>query len=451
MLVKAKVDKLVELINKALIMKKLYVFFLITLLISCKSEINVNSQFNEIAEKYVKLVLEVGLYDPYFVDAYYGPEEWKPAQLEDENAKIPSKKLLAQADELSNKLNKIDINGLDENQKLRHIYLIKQLKAVKGRIEMLAGKAFTFDEETQALYDVKTPDYTLEHFQSLINKLEELLPGEGSLTDRYTEFKEQFIIPKDKLDTVFHTAISEARKRTLKYIDLPGNENFVLEFVSDKPWGGYNWYKGNNFSLIQINTDLPIYIDRAIDLASHEGYPGHHVYNCLLETNMVKTNGWVEFSVYPLYSPQSLIAEGTANYGIHMAFPGDEKINYEKEVLFPLAGLDPDKADKYYHVLDLVSQISYVRNAAAEAYLNGEKTKEETIDWLVKYALRDRKSAEQSLKFIEAYRSYIINYNVGLDLIEDYMEINAGESMEEKWELFEYLISTPQVPSNLVE
>ena len=432
-------------------MKKIVVLVIVLFMISCKSEINVTSQFNEVAENYVKLVLEVGLYDPYFVDAYYGPEEWKPAPLQDQNATIPSDKLLAKVDQINNKLQDINRDGLDGNQNLRHIYLTKQLKAVKGRIELLGGKEFSFDEETQALYDVTTPDYSIEHFKSLVDELEKLLPGECSLTDRYTEFKEQFVIPNNKLDTVFHTAINEARKRTLEYIDLPDDENFVLEFVSNKPWGGYNWYKGNNFSLIQINTDLPIYIDRAIDLASHEGYPGHHVYNCLLETNMVKSNGWVEFSVYPLYSPQSLIAEGTANYGILMAFPDDEKIKYEKEVLFPLAGLDPAKADKYYKVLDLVAQISYVRNAAAEAYLNGEKTKEETIDWLVKYALRDRKSAEQSLKFIEAYRSYIINYNVGLDMVKSYMEKHAGDLKEDKWKLFEYLISTPQVPSNLVE
>lgn len=432
-------------------MKKIVVLVIVLFMISCKSEINVTNQFNEVAENYVKLVLEVGLYDPYFVDAYYGPEEWKPAPLQDQNATIPSDKLLAKVDQINNKLQDINRDGLDGNQNLRHIYLTKQLKAVKGRIELLGGKEFSFDEETQALYDVTTPDYSIEHFKSLVDELEKLLPGEGSLTDRYTEFKEQFVIPNNKLDTVFHTAINEARKRTLEYIDLPDDENFVLEFVSNKPWGGYNWYKGNNFSLIQINTDLPIYIDRAIDLASHEGYPGHHVYNCLLETNMVKSNGWVEFSVYPLYSPQSLIAEGTANYGILMAFPDDEKIKYEKEVLFPLAGLDPAKADKYYKVLDLVAQISYVRNAAAEAYLNGEKTKEETIDWLVKYALRDRKSAEQSLKFIEAYRSYIINYNVGLDMVKSYMEKHAGDLKADKWKLFEYLISTPQVPSNLVE
>jgi len=391
------------------------------------------------------------LYDAYFVDAYYGPEEWKPEVLENKDAKIPEVELLEKVKALNALLESINLNDIDENQKLRHIYLTKQIKAVKGRIEMLGGKNFTFDEETFALYDVVTPDYTVEHFESLIQELEKALPGEGSLTDRLTEFKKDFIIPKDKMDTVFNTAIQEAKRRTLKYIDMPEGENFVLEFVSDKPWGGYNWYKGNNFSLIQINTDLPIFIDRAIDLASHEGYPGHHVYNCLLESNMVKTNNWMEFSVYPLYSPQSLIAEGTANYGIEMAFPDDEKIKYEKEVLFPLAGIDPTKAEKYYEVMDLVSKISYVRNAASEAYLNGEKTKEETIEWLVKYALRNHESATQSLKFIEAYRTYIINYNVGLDIVRNYMESTDKITKEEKWERFEYLISTPQVPSNLVE
>lgn len=432
-------------------MKKIVVITLLIGLISCQTKSNYNDTLNAIAEKYVKLVLEVGLYDSYYVDAYYGPEEWKPEPLTEENETIPLEELLVKVEKLSLELEKIDRQKLDKKIQLRHKYLLKQLQAVKGRIQYLGGKQFTFDEETEVFYDVVTPNYSIEHFQELIDELDNLLPGEGSLSDRLADFKSDFIIPKDKLEPVFNAAITEAKERTKKQIQLPENENFVLEFVSDKPWGGYNWYKGNNFSLIQINTDLPIFIDRAIDLAAHEGYPGHHVYNSLLETNMVKKNNWVEFSVYPLYSPQSLIAEGTANYGIEMVFPGDERIKFEKEVLFPLAGLDSSKAEKFYKVLELEAKISYVRNAAAEAYLNGEKTKEETIDWLVKYALNSRKRAEQSLKFIEAYRSYIINYNVGEDMVRNYIESDAGESNNKKWELFTYLISTPQVPSNLIE
>ena len=432
-------------------MKNLIVISMLIGLISCQPKIKPNEALNLIAEDYVKLVLEAGLYDPYFVDAYYGPEEWKPENLKEENVEIPVNDFLIKIENLNNQLKEIDQKELSDILILRQKYLEKQLIAVQGRIELLGGKKFSFDEETLVLYDVVTPDYAVADFESVIQKLNELLPGEGELTERLSEFKKDFIIPGDKLEEVFKVAIAEARRRTLQYIDLPENENFVLEFVTDKPWGGYNWYKGNNFSLIQVNTDLPVYIDRAIDLASHEGYPGHHVYNSLLETNMYKKNNWVEFTVYPLYSPQSLIAEGTANYGIEMAFPIEEKIKFEKEVLFPLAGLNPENAEKYYEVLSLVAKVSYVRNAAAKAYLNGEKSKEETIDWLVKYALRNRESATKSVSFIEAYRSYIINYNVGLDMVRNYMETNAGDSNEEKWERFEYLISTPQVPSNLTE
>ena len=137
---------------------------------------------------------------------------------------------------------------------------------------------------------------------------------------------------------------ARARCRTCS---LPDTESFTVEYVTNKPWSGYNWYQGNYRSLIQVNTDLPIYIDRAIDLACHEGYPGHHVYNALLEKHLVRDRGWVEFSVYALFSPQSLIAEGTANYGIEVAFPGEERTAFERDVLFPLAGLDASQAATY--------------------------------------------------------------------------------------------------------
>ena len=123
-----------------------------------------------------------------------------------------------------------------------------------------------------------------------------------------------------------------------------------MEYVTGKSWSGYNWYQGGATSLIQVNTDLPIYIDRAIDLAAHEGYPGHHVYNALLEENLVRGRGWIEFTVYALFSPQSLIAEGTANFGIDVAFPGPERVAFERDHLFPLAGLDPARADEYYAI-----------------------------------------------------------------------------------------------------
>ena len=102
-----------------------------------------------------------------------------------------------------------------------------------------------------------------------------------------------------------------------------------MAFVTGKSWSGYNYYQGKATSRLEINTDLPIRISRAVDLGCHEGYPGHHVLNALLEQRLVEGKGWVEFSVYPLYSPQSLIAEGSANYGIDLAFPGRQYLQAE--------------------------------------------------------------------------------------------------------------------------
>src|SRR5690606_3642551 len=183
-------------------------------------------------------------------------------------------------------------------------------------------------------------------------------------TDRYT-------IPPDRLQAVMQAAIAECRNRTLQHIPLPDGERFTLEFVTDKPWSGYNWYQGHANSLIQINTDLPIHIDRAVDLGCHEGYPGHHVYNALLEKTFVDGRGWVEMSVYPLFSPMSFVAEGSANYGIDLAFPGDEALAFEREVLFPLAGLDPATAGKKAELQALTRRLARAEYTIADAYLAG--------------------------------------------------------------------------------
>ncbi len=439
------------------VLKIVFTLILILSIFSCgenkqnlKSELD--RKMDEIAEPYVKLILEIGIYKPGYVDAYYGPEEWKPG--ESQNREPDSTIISAlnyKVDDLLNKAYKLRDYNATELELLRYRFLYKQLLAAKAVIYTLSGSNFPFDEEAKVLYDAEPPHYSTEHFQKIIDKLDKLLPGEGNLNKRLNSFRDKFVIPKEKLDTVFSTAINECRKRTLKHIRLPKKENFEVEYVTNKPWGAYNWYKGNSFSVIQVNTDLPIQIDRAIDLAAHEGYPGHHVYNTLLERNMVNDRGWMEFSVYPLYSPQSLIAEGTANYGIKVVFPGDERIKYEKEFLFPLAGLNPEDADLYYEIQDLLEKLSYAGNEAARNYLDGNMSREETINFIEKYQLQSRERAEKSIDFIEHYRSYVINYNLGQEIVKNYIESNGGtaDNPGRRWELFEKLLSTPQTPSGL--
>jgi hypothetical protein len=407
---------------------------------------------NEIAEKYVKLVLRVGLYKADYIDAYYGPEEWKPKK--SDKQKIDSvliSSLNNETDELLDNLEALKDYQATEFEASRYRFLSKQLLSVKGTIFQISGGQFSFDQEAKILYDAEPPKFNTDHFDTIINNLDSLLPGKGNVSDRMNKFRDQFIIPLDKLDAVFTAAINECRKRSLQHLQFPEDENFKVEYINNQPWGAYNWYKGNNFSIMQINTDLPIYIGRAIDLAAHEGYPGHHVFNALLEDNLVNKKGWVEYSVYPLFSPISLIAEGTANYGIDVAFPGNEQIEFEKDVLFPIAGLDTENADLHYKIMQLTEDLTYAGNEAARNYLDDKWTRGEAVEYLQKYALSSKDKAEKKIDFYEKYRSYVINYNFGEDLVREYVESNGGtaDNPERRWEIFERLLSSPQTPSDL--
>ena len=390
---------------------------------------------NTIAEQYVKLTLAIGHYSQYYVDAYYGPEHLKST------AKIPLATLAQQATELATTLRELPIGN---NLARRQQYLLSHIQAAHCYIQQLQQQPITFIEECQGLYDVTPPTLELAHFDSILTELHNLLPGNASLNQRLNDFKQQFIVPTNKLDKVFSTAIFEARERTLKHIELPKHENFIVKQTNNQVWSAYNWYKGNAYSLIEINTDHPIFIDRVIDLAAHEGYPGHHVFNALLEQHLVNQKGWLEYSIYPLFSPSSLLAEGSANYGIEVAFPWQERLEFEKQQLFKLAGLDSDKAEQYYQIQNVLQQMSYIDNTVAQQYLDGHINQNQAVELLMTYALSAKPRAEQRLKFIEANRSYVINYNYGQDLVKDYLTAQLQNHKDlTLWQAFSQLLSEP--------
>jgi hypothetical protein len=400
------------------------------------------------AQRYIRLVLELGQHDADYVDAYYGPPELKKLA---DASKPPLADIDTKAAALIAEIERNVPPPAEELPGLRRQYVLRQLASLRSRIAMLSGRTLSFDEESQALYDAVAPTHTGGEFESVLAELDKRLPGSGPLLQRYDAFRSRFVIPRERLDATFKAAIEGCRSRTLQHIQLPASESFTVEYVTNKSWSGYNWYQGNYRSLIQVNTDLAIYADRAIDLACHEGYPGHHVYNVLLEKHLVRDRGWLEFSVYPLFSPQSLIAEGTANYGIDVAFPRAERLEFERRVIFPAAGLDPATAASYYEVLALTERLSYAGNEAARRYLNGQIDAKAAADWLERYGLYTRPRAEQRVRFIDQYRSYVINYNLGKDLVARYIETQGGAAANPaaRWRAFERLISSPRLPSGL--
>jgi hypothetical protein len=124
-------------------------------------------------------------------------------------------------------------------------------------------------------------------------------------------------------------------------------------------------------------------------------------------------------------------------------------MKFEKEVLFPAAGIDASRADEYYAVQDLVKQLDYAANEAARRLVNGEIDENAAAEWLQKYALMDPARAQQRVKFIKRYRSYVINYNLGEDMVRQYIENRSGTDPDKRWREFGKLLSSPRLPSGL--
>ncbi|WP_339933562.1 hypothetical protein [uncultured Brevundimonas sp.] len=399
---------------------------------------------DRIAADYVALILEIGEREPGYVDAYYGPPEWQAA------AKANPREIPALADgaaTLTARLNAVPMAGADAATVQRRKYLLAHVSAAAARLRMLSGETMSFADEAEALFGIRPELKPLSTYDPVLAEIDALVPGPGALTDRVTAFKADFVIPKNRLEPVISAAIAECRTRTAAHIALPANERFTLSFVGDKPWSGYNYYLGDAASRIEINADFPIHTERAIDLGCHEGYPGHHVYNALLERTFVTRRGWVEMSVYPLFSPMSFVAEGSANYGIDLAFPGDESMRYEAEVLAPLAGITDADFPQKARLGTLMRRLARAEYTIADDFLSGRVDRDATIARLAKYSLTTPDKAAQRLRFIETYRSYIINYGLGRDTVQAWVERQGPDH----WAAMETLLSSQILPVDLVD
>ena len=396
------------------------------------------------AETYVQLGLELGQYDKDYVDAYLGPKEWQ-TRAESPRTK---KKLAADIALLKAQLERMSFEK-PEN-KVRHKALYRNVRAMDVRVRMVNGEAFSFSDEARLIYDVVLPKFDFKKYDRALEKIADLLPGTEDLASRVNAFRSTFDIPADKLESVISASINECRVRSKKFIPMPEQESFTLEYVTGKSWSGYNWYQGGNVSLMQINRDFPTKLYGAVGLGCHEGYPGHHVWNVLIEEELIKEKGWVEFNLYPLFSPYGLIAEGSAEYGVSLAFPGRERFEFEKHILYPISGLSPKRADLLEEVNLLLGDLRYSRIAIGKLYLDGDISRDEAVQRTIKYSLVSEERADSYIRFVEQYRAYVLNYTIGEDLIAAYIA-RQSDSHESHWSNFKQLLTELNTASDLIE
>ena len=98
---------------------------------------------------------------------------------------------------------------------------------------------------------------------------------------------------------------------------------------------------------------------------------------------------------------------------------------------------------------DLIKQLDYAANEVARRLINGEIDESAAVQWLQKYAVMEPARAQQRVKFIQRYRSYVINYNLGEDMVRRYIEKRGGTDPEKRWSEFGKLLSSPRLPSGI--
>ena len=132
-----------------------------------------------------------------------------------------------------------------------------------------------------------------------------------------------------------------------------------------------------------------------------------------LETNLVTDRSWFRISADGLFRPPSLLAEGSANYHMEMAVPGNQRTEHERTVQLPPAGLDDSAAGDCDALADLQAKLACVSNPVAPRDLDGDSDRVAARRRLVESQLRAPESAGKGLAFMEACRGCVSSCNMG--------------------------------------
>lgn len=397
-----------------------------------------------LAADYVRLALHLHNHDPnpYI---YIGD---KMLQEDIRNAKRPLADLDIAFHALRDRLKDIGGGGCAQSETRRGL-LLDRADALITRSAILQGRCpDSFEGEVEALYSVTVLDYDEAHFRTLANELARVIPGTGPLPERMVAFREGFRIPPDTVEAVVVKTLEEAQMRTRAHLDLPDTEGVSLKMNNFGEFGAFAEYTGTGHTNVHFSTKMAFHVDRIVELATHEAYPGHHVQALLLEAELVKRRGWIEWTMLPLFGAHTIVAEGAANYGIGLSFSREERIAYDREVVLPMAGLAhlEGQLEDYHRYVDYVERLNYARNEATRRFLYQGWDRDKAVRWLMEFGLETREIAEQRLTLIAGYRSYVVTYNSGLDWVRGQIERDDAPNTAEKWQRLRALFETPVMP-----
>lgn len=387
--------------------------------------------------EYLLLGLRFDRIEQGYVDAFTGDPERRRMGA-DEPPPNPSD-LARQAEKLVAALP----GGLDP---ARAEYLRVHLRALACAGRKFAGEQVGFVDEVRDYFDVEIVKGDTDRYRQAHARLDEALGGTGPLAERMAAHRQAEEIPPQRLEAAIHAFSSALRDRVRAHFPLPETETITYEVVTDKPWSGFNYYRGGYQSTVAVNADLKQLMSNLPRLVAHESYPGHHTEHCRKEAGLVEKLGQAEQTIFLVNTPQCLMAEGLADLALYAAV-GPGWGAWAAEIYADL-GLPFDGA-RAEAVSEAAAALADVRQDAALMLHDEHRDADEVVDYLRRWLLVPEDRARQTLRFLSSplWRAYTSTYVEGYRLLRGWLDAAPpGVSLTER---FRRLLDEPLTPSSL--
>ncbi len=368
--------------------------------------------------EYVRLGLRFDRLESGFVDAFTGDPRLR-AQIGDEPAPTPS----GLRDQARALLGELETAGLAAD---RTDYLRGQLTGLECTARKMSGEPVGFVDEVAAYFQVDVVLGSPDEYAAAHAELGALLPGDGTLAERYAAHRRREECPPDRLEAAVQALSSALRDRVRGQYGLPEVETVQYEVVTDKPWSGFNYYEGDFRSRVAINADLPHRLSQLPHLVAHESYPGHHTEHCRKERGLVERADRAEHTIFLVNTPECLMAEGLADLGVQ-ASVGDGWGPWAAEILGDLGlRFDGHLAER---IAAAAAPLNRVRQDAAVLLHDRGADADEVIAYLQRWSLVSAERAAQQIRFLTdpLWRAYISTYVEGYDLLARWLAARSPD------------------------
>lgn len=394
-----------------------------------------------LAERYVRLTLQIAQHQPSLIEGWRGSEGWQPGP------RRPVAELRAQINEARASLETL---AQSIETPIRFRYLQQQFDGLLVAARRLAGESMSFADEARAslgadagrLVDVAASGAGSgeSSFENAIAELNGRLPGRGPLQERYGTFRARHAVSTARVMPTVAAAIAICRQRVRAHIALPDSERVQLEAASALGLQARAVYQGSYVTRVNVDTSSPLDVAGIVWLAAHETYPGHHVQHVLADRDLLQGKGWYERALDPVFGRHLLCSEGGAEAAAALLLH-DAAFEDTCRELAATAGVTRRSVSDLVAVHRARASLDLHVVSIGRRYLDGEMSGEDAVEQLAKEALIA--DPREFLFVIERQRTRILAYPVGRRLASAHV---FGGSTADRWERLAHLNTTLTLP-----